>query len=244
MIEQTRAMMQKMKFFGMMDTLDLRLHEARSNSWSHGDFISALITDEKISRDDRATKTRIRVAKFRTEATLEKLDLTSKRTISKDQVQQLKSLKFLTEPRNVLILGPTGVGKTFLATAIGDQACRDGYRVLFMGMNMFIEETTISRAAGNYLRLRDRLVRVDLLILDDLGIKPLPTSAIQDLYDILEERYQNKATMITSQLPLENWKEVIDDAVSLEAIMDRLIHGVIKVEIKGESYRKKRETKK
>jgi DNA replication protein DnaC len=107
-----------------------------------------------------------------------------------------------------------------------------------MGMNMFIEETSMGRASGTFLRLREKLIQSDLLILDDLGIKPLPSSAIQDLYDVLEERYQNKSTMITSQLPLTNWKEVIDDEVALEAIMDRLIHGAIKIEIKGESYRK------
>jgi DNA replication protein DnaC len=243
-IEQTREMMSRMKFFGMIETLDLRLHEARTNGWGHGDFISALITDEKLYRDDRAIKTRIRCAKFRTDASFEKLDLTGKRTIAKDQIQQLKSLKFLAEPRNVIILGPTGVGKTFLATAIGNHACREGYRVSFLGMNMFIEETTISRAAGHFLKLREKLVKADLLILDDLGIKPLPPTVAQDLYDILEERYQHKSTIITSQLPLNNWMEVIEDSVVLEAIMDRLIHGVIKVEINGESYRKKRGLKK
>ena len=112
-----------------------------------------------------------------------------------------------------------------------------------MGMNMLIEETMMARASGTFLKLRAKLIKTDLLILDDLGIKPLPPTAIQDLYDILEERYQNKATIITSQLPLENWKEVIDDAVALEAIMDRLIHGAVKMELKGESYRKKRGTK-
>jgi DNA replication protein DnaC len=240
MIEQTREMMHKLKFLGMLETLDLRLHEAKSSDWSYSDFIAALMTDEKLYRDDRATKRRVKGAKFRTDACLEKLDFTARRTLSKTLVNELKHLKFVTDPRNVIIVGPTGVGKTFLATAIGSHACREGYTVIFMGVNMFIEETSLRRATGTFLKLRDRLIKTDLLILDDLGIKPLPPTAIQDLYDILEERYQSKSTLITSQLPLENWREIIDDSVALDAIMDRLIHGTVKIEMKGESYRKKR----
>jgi DNA replication protein DnaC len=100
----------------------------------------------------------------------------------------------------------------------------------------------MSRADGTFLNYRERMIKTDILILDDLGIKPLPQSTVQDLYDILEERYQSKSTVITSQLPLKNWREVIDDPVALEAILDRLIHGAIKIELKGESYRKKRST--
>jgi DNA replication protein DnaC len=139
-------------------------------------------------------------------------------------------------------MGPTGVGKTFLATALGNHACRGGFSVTFIGVNMFIEKVQMSRADGTFLNYRERMIKTDILILDDLGIKPLPQSTVQDLYDILEERYQSKSTVITSQLPLKNWREVIDDPVALEAILDRLIHGAIKIELKGESYRKKRST--
>lgn len=240
MIEQTKQMMSDMKFYGMLKAVDLRLHEASTQGWGNVEFISALITDEKFYRDDRNTKRRIRSAQFRTDASLEKLDFTAKRSLTKAQVSDLKSLNFLKEPRNVILMGPTGVGKTYLATAIGNYACYEGHSVIFMGMNFFIEKTLMSRADGSFMRLRDRLIKTDLLILDDLGIKKLPVTAIQDFYDILEERYQNKSTMITSQLPIINWKEVIDDQVALEAILDRLIHGSVKIEMKGESYRKKR----
>ena len=240
MIEETKQMMNSMKFLGMLKSLDVRLHEANSNDWGHSEFISALVTDEKLYRDDQNTKRRIRVAQFRTEASLEKIDFTSKRTLTKAQVSELKNLKFIREPRNLIFMGPTGVGKTYLATALGNLACRDGYTVIFMGMNLFIEKTLMSRAEGSFMRFREKLIKTDLLILDDLGIKKLPVTAVQDLYDILEERYQTKSTMITSQLPITNWKEVIEDQVALEAILDRLIHGAIKIEMKGESYRKKR----
>jgi DNA replication protein DnaC len=150
------------------------------------------------------------------------------------------ALQFIKNHRNVLIVGPTGVGKTYLASAIGDQACRNGYTCRFLGMNLFIEQLALSRVDGSFLRLRERLIKTDLLIFDDLGIKPLTPGVVQDLYDILEERYQKGSTVITSQLPIANWREVIADEVSYEAIMDRLVHGAVKLELKGESYRKKR----
>ena len=111
---------------------------------------------------------------------------------------------------------------------------------MFVGVNLLIEKITLARADGTFLRYRDRLAKADLLILDDLGIKTLPQETVQDLYDVLEERYQTRSTVITSQLPLTNWKEVIEDAVALEAILDRLIHGAVKIDLSGESYRKKR----
>lgn len=240
MIEQTKQMMSTMKFYGMLKSIDIRLHEASSNGWGATELISALVTDEKLYRDEQTMKRRLRLAQFRTDASLERFDYTAKRNLTKAQVSELKSLKFLKDPRNVILMGPTGVGKTYLATAIGEHACREGYSAIFMGMNLFIEKTLMSRSDGSFMRFREKLIRTDLLILDDLGIKKLPPTAVQDFYDILEERYQSKATMITSQLPIPNWKEVIEDQVALEAILDRLIHGSVRLEIKGESYRKKR----
>jgi len=244
MIEQTKQTMNQLKFYGMAETLDLRLHEASTQNWGHEEFLSALMTDEKLDRDNRATKRRLKAAHFRQEASLDKIDTTAKRNLNKTQIQNLRSLPFLKTPRNVLLLGPTGVGKTYLASALGNEACRQGYSCLFFGLNFLIEKIHLARAEGTFLRLRDRLIKTDLLILDDLGLKALPPEMIQDLYDLLEERYQNKSTLITSQLPLTNWKEVIDDPVALEAIVDRLIHGCLKLELKGESYRKKRGQKK
>lgn len=240
MIEQTKQIITDLKCFGMLNHLDERLAEATSHGWGHSEFLSAVLSDEKLHRDTHRTARRIRAAHFRTDASFERLDLTAKRTLTKTQVQDLKELKFITEPRNVLMIGNTGTGKTFLATAIGNYACRQGFNCLFFGMNFWIEKLLLHRSDGSFLQFRERLIRTDLLILDDLGIKTLPPSAVQDLYDILEERYHSKSTMITTQLPLENWKEVIEDKVALDAILDRLIHGSIKLEIEGDTMRKTR----
>ena len=240
MIEHTRQMIANLKLNGMLEGLELRLAEATSQGWGHGDFLAAIITDEKTYRDSAHIKRRIKSARFRTDACVEKIDTTAKRNLSAAQVRDLMELGFLKEPRNILIQGPTGVGKTFLATALGNQACRRGYTTIFTGIHELIEKLEIARTEGSYLRLRDRLIKTDCLILDDLGIKKLPASVVQDLYDILEERFATRSTIITSQIPLENWKEVIEDPVALEAILDRLIHGAVRLKLEGESMRKKR----
>jgi DNA replication protein DnaC len=238
MLEQTKERLNQMKLFGALATLDSRLNEGTQHGWGNADFLSAVMDDEYMYRQDRKTRRLVIAAKFRTEASFEKLDTTAKRNITRSQISDLKNLTFLKNPRNVLVLGPTGVGKTFLATAMGYHACRSGYSVQFIGMNMFIEQMAMSRIGGTYLNFRKRLVGVDLLIIDDLGIKPLTPESTQDLYDILEERFQQRPTIITSQLPLANWKEVITDDVAYEAIMDRLIHTDLKIELSGESYRR------
>jgi DNA replication protein DnaC len=238
MIEQTKQILMNLKCHGILSSLETRLTEATTHGWGHGEFLSALVTDEKSYRDHQKTIRRIRAAQFRTEACFERIDLAARRNLTRTQVQDLMELRFIRDPRNVLILGPTGVGKTFLATAIGQQACRQGFCSLFVGVNHLIDRIALARADGTFLKYREKLIRADLLILDDLGLKVLPPGMIQDLYDILEERYQSKSTVITSQLPLENWKEVIDDPVALEAILDRLIHGAVTLKMEGESYRK------
>lgn len=239
MIENTRNVMSQLKLYGMLSTLDLRLGEAEQHGWSYSDLVSALITDESFYKKQRSTIIKIKRARFRLEANFDRFDYTLKRTITRAQVKELMELTFIKKGQTLILVGPTGVGKTFLATATGYHACSQGYDCQFLGMSMFIEQAQISRATGTYLKFRERLIACDLLIIDDLGIKPLPPVAIQDFYDILEERYQNKSTIITTQLPLNNWKEIIEDEVALEAIIDRIIHGQ-KIEIEGDSYRKKR----
>jgi DNA replication protein DnaC len=229
----------QLKLFGLQKTLDIRLAEATQHAWSYQDFLKTALVDELHHRRQKSTEYRVRRARFRLEASFDHYDHTTKRNLTKAQLEQLKALQFVEKKQSLLLLGPTGVGKTFLATAIGYEACLRGHTCQFLGMNLFIEQALVARSTGQFLKFRERLITCGILILDDLGIKPLPAGAVQDLYDILEERYQSRPTIITSQLPLVNWKEVIEDEVALEAILDRLIHGQ-RLELKGESYRKVR----
>lgn len=243
MLEQTRNQMSEMKLHGMLQSLDLRIGEALSQNWGAGDFISALITDEKSYRQASQISRRLKAASFRTQASFETLDHTAKRTLTKPIVRDLMQLQFVKlRAQNLMIIGPTGVGKTFLATAIGNHACRHGYTALFMGISVFIEKMTMARTDGTYLRLRERLIKTDLLIIDDVGLKKLPALIVQDLHDLLEER-QEKCTLITSQLPIENWGEIIDDELALDTVVDKLKHGTLHIVIEGESYRKKKNLK-
>lgn len=240
MLEQTRNQMSEMKLFGMLKSLDLRLQESVSHGWSPSELLSALTTDEKIYREALKISRRLKAANFRTQASFEMIDYTAKRSLNKATVRDLMQLNYIkSAPRNVVIVGPTGVGKTFLSTALGNHACRHGYSTIFVGISVFIEKLLMARTDGTYLRLRDRLIKTDFLIIDDIGLKKLPPQIVQDLHDLLEER-QEKCTLITSQLPLKNWKEIIDDELALDTIVDKLQHGSLHIVISGESYRKKR----
>ncbi len=243
MLENTRNEMSEMKLYGMLQSLDLRLSEAVGQNWGAGDFISALVTDEKSYRSAAQISRRLKAANFRTQASFETLDYTAKRTLTKSVVRDLMQLQFIkVSAQNLMIVGATGVGKTFLATAIGNHACRHGYTTLFMGVSVFIEKMTMARTDGTYLRLRDRLIKTDVLIIDDVGLKKLPALIVQDLHDLLEER-QEKCTLITSQLPLKNWSEIIEDELALDTVVDKLKHGTLQIVIEGESYRKKKNRK-
>lgn len=240
MLEQTRNQMAEMKLLGMLKSLDLRMEESVSQGWGAGEFLSALVTDEKNYREVAKIHRRLKAANFRTTASFEQIDYTAKRSMTKSLVKDLMHLNYIkAAPRNIIILGPTGVGKTFLATALGNHACRHGYAVTFMGISVLCEKLLMSRTDGSYLRLRDRLTKTDLLIIDDMGLKKLPPETVQDLHDLLEER-QDKCTVITTQLPLKNWNEIIEDPLALDTIVDKLQHGSLHVTLEGESYRKKK----
>jgi len=238
MIEQTKQQMTDLKLFGALKTIDQRLHDASTHGWGHIELLSALVTDERLDRDVRAISRRVRAASFRTTATLERLDLQAKRGLTKTFVRDLMSLSFLKQARNVLIAGPTGIGKTYLATALGEYACRHGFTCVFLGVHVMMEKLMMTRADGTYLKLRDRLIKTDLLIIDDVGLKKLPPEIAVDFHDLLEER-QNRSTLITSQLPLKNWGEIIEDPLALDSIVDKLRNGTLNITLEGESMRKK-----
>ena len=243
MIEQTRNQLSEMRLLGMLKSIDLRLQESVSQGWSPSDFLSALVTDEKTYRDAAKIQKRLRIANFRTQASLEHIDYTAKRTMTKSMVKDLMHLNYIkASPRNILMVGPTGVGKTFLATALGNHACRHGFSVIFNGLSVFVERLLMARSDGTYLKLRDKLIKTDLLIIDDIGLKKLPSEIVQDFHDLLEER-QEKCTLITTQLPLKNWNEIIDDVLALDTINDKLKHGSIHLVIEGDTYRKKKAEK-
>lgn len=183
----------------------------------------------------RKTKRRIKAAKFALRPSFEDFDFTANRSITKAQIKDLYSLHWLTEARPVLLIDQTGVGKTFLAQALGLHACARG--VLYMTFTTWLENLALARSAGTYLKFRDKCAKPEAIILDDFGMRKLTATEAQDLCELLEKRSIDKSTVFTTQLPLAHWSEVIGDPVISDAIRDRLEHAALTVTITGESYR-------
>jgi DNA replication protein DnaC len=227
----------ELRLGGMRATLDTRLKGAKREGLCHVDFFGLMVQDEIDERRSSKIKRLVKRAAFRQPATIEQLDTTVDRGIDKRTVNELSSCRFIDDAINVIIMGQTGVGKTYLATAIGNTACRLGYSTLFFRMNSLVEQLILARAKGTYLNLLKRLAACDLLILDDFGIKPLEPQQYQDLYDVIDERGEEKSLILTSQTPPESWNDVISDPVSCEAITDRISTAAIKIVMHGPTQR-------
>jgi DNA replication protein DnaC len=226
-----------MKLLGMFGAFEETIAAATRDQTSYTEFLDTLLQAEADYRQERKTGYRIKAAKFTLRTSFEDIDFTANRSISKSQIKELYSLQWLSEGRPVLLIGPTGVGKTFLAQAAGLHACACGKSVLYMTVTTWLENIALARSSGTYLRYRDKLARPDLVIFDDIGMRKLSSTEAQDLCEILEERSIGKSTMFTTNLPLDHWSEVIGDPVIVDAIRDRLEHAALKLTITGESYR-------
>jgi DNA replication protein DnaC len=232
-----RNLMAEMKLLGMFEAFDRIVTEATADQWSCTAFFDAMLQAEIDFRSERKTKRRIKAAKFAIRPSFEDFDFTANRSITKAQIKELYSLHWLTEGRPVLLVGQTGVGKTFIAQAIGLHACASGKSVLYMTFTTWLENLALARSAGTYLKFRDKLARPDLVILDDIGMRKMTATEAQDLCELLEERSIDRSTLFTTQLPLSHWAEVIGDPVIADAVRDRLEHAALTLNITGESYR-------
>ncbi|HVY81191.1 MAG TPA: IS21-like element helper ATPase IstB [Steroidobacteraceae bacterium] len=232
-----RNLMAEMKLLGMSNAFDRLVTEATRDQWSCTDFLDAMLQAENDYRSDRKTTRRIKAAKFALRPSFEDFDFTANRSITKTQIKDLYSLHWLSEARPVLLIGQTGVGKTFIAQAIGLHACASGKSVLYMTFTTWLENLALARSAGTYLKFRDKLAKPDLVILDDFGMRKMTATEAQDLCELLEERSIGKSMLFTTQLPLTHWVEVIGDPVIADAIRDRLEHAALTLSITGESYR-------
>ena len=232
-----RTLMAEMKLLGMLEAFDRLLHDATRDQWSCAAFIDAILQAENDFRAERKTKRRIKAAKFALRPAFEDFDFTASRSISKAQIKDLYSLHWLADARPVLLIGQTGVGKTFIAQALGLHACASGKSVLYMTFTTWLENLALARSNGTYLKFRDKMAKPDALILDDFGMRKMTATEAQVLCELLEERSIEKSTVFTTQLPLNHWAEVIGDPVIADAIRDRLEHAALTINITGESYR-------
>ena len=200
--------------------------------------LGLLVDREMTERDNRRMTSRLRRAKLRHTAILEDLDYRNSRGLDKGLVQSLAGCQWVKEHLNVLITGPTGVGKTWLACALAHKACREGYTAQYVRLTRLLRELTSAKGDGQYAKLLTNLAKVDVLILDDWGLMKLSAENRRDLLEVLEDRHGRRSTIATSQLPMDQWHDVIGDATLADAILDRLVHNAYKINLRGESMRK------
>lgn len=238
-IHETKEKMSRLRLYGMMRSLDNQLKDPESGSLSFEERIALLIDSEYIDRENKRLTGRLRHARLKQQATLEDIDYTESRALKKSNISSLSDCNWIARNQNLIITGATGTGKTFLATAFAQKACRQGFHSVYYRVSRLFEEIVLARAEGSFLKFLDRLQKKDLLVLDDWGMQTLTEQQCKDFMEIIEDRYDCRSTILVSQVPIKNWHELIINANSADAILDRVIHNSHKFELKGGSIRKK-----
>lgn len=237
--ETTIEILNCLKLYGMARALPARLADARQSDLNHADFVGLLVQDEKTDRDNRRLRRLLKKARLKQEAAMENLDYRHPRGLHKQVMLELADPAWVEAGRNVILTGPTGVGKSYIACAIGNMAARAGQTVLYIRASRLFESLACARADGSHLRLMQKYARNKLLIVDDFLITPLAEAARVDFLELIEDRCGSGATVITSQCPTKEWHPNIGDPTIADAICDRLLHHAYKVELRGESMRKR-----
>ena len=234
MNEETLSRMQHIRLLGMHAAFKASQENFTLDKMTNDEFTSWLISNEWDDRCNRTIERLVKAAGFRYEASLEHIDYDVDRELDRNLIQRLADLGFMSEGRNLFIVGSTGTGKSYIATALGYRACQKGHRVLYANTARLMAQLKVAKAKGSILQELKKIECTELLILDDFGLQPLDTTARNLLMDIIEDRL----TIIASQIPVRAWYEDIADQTVADAIMDRIIHGAIKIQLKGESIRK------
>lgn len=238
LLQQTLQHLQQLKLFGMMQALREQQNQPDNNSLSFEERLGLIVDHEVTYRSNRRLSNLLRQAKLRQQACVEDIDYQHPRGLVKSKMTVLTSADFIHRHHNLLLTGPTGCGKSWLACALGQKACREGLRVRYWRVPRLLEELRIAHADGSYGRLLNQLAKLDLLILDDFGLDILTSNDRKDLLEIIEDRHKLRSTLITSQLPVKNWHEHIGEPTIADAILDRLLNNAYKIELKGDSIRK------
>lgn len=239
MNKQTLDKMQQMKLYGMHHAFTTILENDSDNTLSPDQIIAQLVDAEHDDRLNRRIDRLIKNARFRYKAAVEEIRYTPERNLEKLQVDRLAECNFTDKAENILITGATGVGKSYLACAIGYQACILGHRTLYSTTSRLLSHLKMAKASGIYIRETRKIQRHKLLILDDIGLQPIDRESSHILLEVIEDRYNIGSTIFTSQIPAENWYELMAESTIADAIMDRIIHQSHRVQIEGESMRKK-----
>jgi DNA replication protein DnaC len=228
-----------LKFYGMIQGLHDQAQHPAIDQLSFEERLGLLVDREMTDRLDRRLKNRLLQARLKQNACLEDIDYQSNRGLDKALVHSLHDCQWVKKHLNILITGPTGVGKSWIGCALAQKACREGYTAVYQRLPRLFQELPLAKGDGSYSKLLTCLGKTDVLLLDDGGLAKLTAEQRRDLLEILEDRHGSCSTIVTSQLPLDQWHSSIGDSTLADAIMDRLVHNAYKINLKGESLRKK-----
>jgi len=229
----------ELRLFGMAKALEEQDGSPKYERLDFLDRLALLVDRESAERDSNRLRLRLKQAKLRLTATVEDVDFRHPRGLDKSLVLALAGCRWIREHHNVIITGPTGVGKSYLACALAHKACREGFRVLYLRAPRLFDDLALAKADGRYRRVLAAYARLDLLVIDDWGLVNLTEEQRRDILEILEDRHGLRSTLMASQLPIEKWHKVIGDPTLGDAILDRLVHNAHKLTLKGDSLRKK-----
>jgi DNA replication protein DnaC len=237
MNQQLKGALKRLKLSGLLSSLEVRLQEAQGNQLSHLEFLELIINDEISLREDRAIERRVRAAGFRELKTVEDFDFSFNPAINRRQIMDLATCRFIREQRDILFTGPPGVGKSHLAQALGHQAAKMGYVVMYRSIFDTVGELNQAETLNESDKAMRRYLRPDLLIIDDMGLKKLPKQSGEYLFEIIMRRYELGSTIMTSNRPLDEWGKLVGDVPTASAILDRFLSRADIIQITGKSYR-------
>ena len=238
--EPTFTKLYAMKLNGMAESYEEQKTQSTMGELSFDERFALLVERQWLWKENRALQTRLNYARFKEKACVEDLDFRESRGLKRSVLDQLSACDWVRYHQNVIVTGPTGTGKTYLACALAQKACREGFRSLYCYGPKLFREITLAHADGSLPQLLKKIAKIQLLVLDDWGLVKLNDQGYRDFLEVLDDRQGGGATLITSQFPLSNWHDTIPDPTVADAILDRLIHNAHRIELKGESMRKRK----
>jgi len=241
---QTLETLRALNLTGMADAYEAQLHETDVQALSFDERLGLLVDREWSDRQTRRLVRRLQIARLPLPAAVEDIDYSVPRGLERSMIRMLAEGRWLQEHLNVILCGPTGAGKTYIASALGHAACRQSFSVRYYRVTRLVGDLLIAKADGSYPRLMRALAKTDLLVLDDWGLAPLSTGEARELLEVIDDRCTRRSTLVASQLPVDTWHSAIPDPSLADALLDRIVHTAHKIVLKGESMRKLRAKRK